>query len=534
MACGCCEHRRLALLCPDCFVASCAGRRGDKHALAAQRDAAEQQLAALVADKAEHQRQRLALLQLCDELRCTQSKAAEVERQLAAVRQRLSGARRELADREERMTQANRQLSQLVNGQLGAASPYMAAFDQQVLLCQRLDAALREQRTRVVRRAMQILPLTLVPPIRPASPSQTGAGSSGRDTNDSSQAASSTSGGANGNSGGASRQRPPLPATSAAAAPAAAAGQPQLPPDRAAAMICSLLLPDSRAGWAELGTSAQTLGSALGYLALLLDLLSRLLQLPLPHSRCAFQGSTSRMWQPDSWWDMRASPPADALLLAWPKVAAEGHHEWGASLAAMGSGGAAAQAQARARAEQQLRAALHTLARGAGALVFARLGPEAPLKVPPDWSPFAWLAGLCKVLAAEAAGPQRPPSARVAVPPGAAHPLAASGVFGRYSPEAGSMAQSVLLFPDGADDAVEEDWEHLPRPAYGMIPPPPSQPEDVEHWVAAHGLQAAPDGSGGNSSSPVPAALYGSSPMARLRALTRAALGTLPLGSGSS
>lgn len=71
-----------------------------------------------------------------------------MERRLAAVRQRLSGVRREVADREERMVQANRQLSQLVNGQLGAASPYMAAFDQQVLLCQRLDAALREQRTR--------------------------------------------------------------------------------------------------------------------------------------------------------------------------------------------------------------------------------------------------------------------------------------------------------------------------------------------------------------------------------------------------
>jgi len=71
-----------------------------------------------------------------------------VERQLAAVRQRLAGARHELLQREEQQAQANRQLSQLVNGQLGAASPYMAAFDQQVLMCQRLDAALREQRTR--------------------------------------------------------------------------------------------------------------------------------------------------------------------------------------------------------------------------------------------------------------------------------------------------------------------------------------------------------------------------------------------------
>lgn len=91
-----------------------------------------------------HQRQRLALLSLSEELRSTRSKAAETERQLAAVRQRLAAACRALTEREERMTQSNRQLSQLVNGQLGAASPYMAAFDQQVLLCQRLDAALRE------------------------------------------------------------------------------------------------------------------------------------------------------------------------------------------------------------------------------------------------------------------------------------------------------------------------------------------------------------------------------------------------------
>ncbi|KAI7838348.1 hypothetical protein COHA_007916 [Chlorella ohadii] len=463
MACGCCEHRR-SLLCPGCFAASCVGRRGDKYALKAQRDAAEQQLAALVADKAAHQRQRLALLSLSEELRSAQSKAAEVERQLAAVRQRLAGARRELSQREEQQAQANRQLSQLVNGQLGAASPYMAAFDQQVLMCQRLDAALREQRTRVVRRAMQILPLTLVPPIRPASPAPTrpSSSSSGRESSGGSRETGSSN--ASGGGRSSAKQRPPSPAGAAAAVSGAggAAGPPQPPPDRAAAMVCSLLLPDSRARWAGLGASSQALGSALGYLALLLDLLSRLLQLPLPHSRCAFQGSTSRLWQPDSWWDMRASPPADALLLAWPKAAAEGHHEWGASLAAMGGGGAAAAAAARARAEQQLRSALHMLAR------------------------------------------------------------------------AGSMAQSVLLFPDGSDDAAEEDWEHLPRPAYGMIPPPPSQPEDVEHWVAAHGLQAAPDGSSGNGGGAGPAALYGSSPMARLRALTRAALGTLPLGGGSA
>jgi hypothetical protein len=371
---------------------------------------------------------------------------------------------------------------------------------------------------------MQILPLTLVPPVRPASPASGphgGAGSSGA--------------------------------------------------ERAAAMICSLPLPDSRASMAEVGALARSLGSALGYLALLLDLLSRFLQLPVAH-RCAFQGSTSRMWQPDSFFDMRATPPNDALTLSWPKAA----DEWV-------GGGAGQQQQQQQRQEQQLRTALHTLQRSAGMLVYARLGPEAALKVPPDWPPFTWLAGLCKMLAAE----PRPSSGRMAVP--GPRNLAASAVFGRYSPEHGGMAQSVLFQggwvadkgflslrpPDGlsnlscsrpsADgggtDEGEEEWEHLPQPAYGMIPPPPSQvrplklrllpaclccwqrptnmlpactwpcccrlqPEDVEHWVQA---MYADNGGGSNSTgngAAAAAASYGTSPMARLRALTRAYLGT--------
>ena len=242
---------------------------------------------------------------------------------------------------------------------------------------------------------LQILPLTLVPPVRDAG----GSGS-----------------------------------TAAAAAPL---------DDRGGATICGLPLPDSRASMAELAAVAGSLGSALGYLALLLDLLSRLLQLPVPH-RIAFQGSTSLLWQPDSFFDMRASPPNDALLLAWPRGADE--HAWGGDASGSGGGGSAAAQQQRARQEAQLRVALAALQRAAGSLVYARLGPDAPAKVPPDWSTFAWLAGLCQMLAAD----PRPASARVGVPAARPHPLAASAVFGRHSPENGGMAQSVLLHGAGA------------------------------------------------------------------------------------
>jgi hypothetical protein len=84
-----------------------------------------------------------------------------------------------------------------------------------------------------------------------------------------------------------------------AARPAAAAAK------RDAAAICSLPLPDSQMEIAEMAQLSRTLGSALGYMALLLDVLSRFLQLSVPH-RTAFQGSTTRLWQPEGFSEPRA------------------------------------------------------------------------------------------------------------------------------------------------------------------------------------------------------------------------------------
>ena len=41
-----------------------------------------------------------------------------------------------------------------------------------------------------------------------------------------------------------------------------------------------------------------------------------------------------------------------------------------------------------------------------------------------------------------------------------------------------------MMFAD--EDGGDEEWDIIPRPSYGrMIPPPPSQPDDVEHWTQA-------------------------------------------------
>lgn len=155
-----------------------------------------------------------------------------------------------------------------------------------------LDTVCREQRHRVVRRALEIFPLVLVPPMQ--APARRG-----------------SSGGARG-----------------AAAPSRE--------ERFQAMICSLLLPDSSDGPAELAALGSQLGSALGYVALLLDVLSRFLLLPATH-RVGFKGAASCTWQPDSWWDMRPGPPPDAraLPLFWapPKQVGTGQ---GAATAVVG------------------------------------------------------------------------------------------------------------------------------------------------------------------------------------------------------
>lgn len=194
--CSVCGHLRTSLLCPDCFAASCVSRRSDQRALAEQRDAAAAQLAALVADKVRrrrprrrqraaavlsgpvallvqkvarcnlptvlclpqkvHQRQQLQLLAISEEVRCTQARAVEAEQQLAAVRQRLAAAQQDVAQRQAGLAEARQHLTQLAAAHLwpasaGGARPAAAAFDQQVLACQRVEAVLREQRARCAR-----------------------------------------------------------------------------------------------------------------------------------------------------------------------------------------------------------------------------------------------------------------------------------------------------------------------------------------------------------------------------------------------
>lgn len=192
----------------------------------------------------------------------------------------------------------------------------------------------------------------------------------------------------------------------------------------------------------DMGDILSSSPTTLGYLALLLDVLSRFLSLPLL-LRVNFRGSTSSVWRPsEGFYDLRTHPPRNALPLY------DTSNKSDASFIALH------------QSSETLAEAVMMLQKGAAALVYAKLGPDAPLRIPPHWPPCAWLAGLCKILCAE---PR--------------YNLAASAVFGRQ--------MEVPPFDEAGLPAVqqeEEGWELMPEK---FFPPPPSAPEDVEHWSRA-------------------------------------------------
>ena len=187
------------------------------------------------------------------------------------------------------------------------------------------------------------------------------------------------------------------------------------------------------------------LGSTLGYAALLVDTLCRLLQLPALH-RCRYAGSHSVHWAPRGYWDTDPRPPPGAAMALRPPPLG-GHPELG---------------------DGELLRSLRALQRSVGALAHAALRADAARLVAPGAGPFSWLAVTCCAVEAAPVAPSAGGGARPGPPPGAP----------------GFLGQSTLHGPLGVGDA--DGWEVMPFPSHGrMIPPPPSQPDDVEHWARA-------------------------------------------------
>lgn len=239
--------------------------------------------------------------------------------------------------------------------------------------------------------------------------------------------------------------------------------------------------------------------SALGYLVLLLRLLSQVMSVPLL-LRTSFQGSTTRVWSPGGWWEFESRAPYDALPVQYSR--AETGFVAGV-LAAAGASDDPGADPAVHDSAQRVSEAVLLLSRAAGMLCHAACAGVVPARF--GSTPFAWVASLCdevagaRVDAARRAGGATPGWSGP-VRPRRSVPDAATDVALAASSWGGVAA-------DDPDSDGAEGWEIMPRPSYGrLIPPPPSATEDVEHWTRA--MYGAPPVGLGSMDAPSGAARY--------------------------
>eukprot|EP00197_Chlamydomonas_leiostraca_P009537 CAMPEP_0202861754 /NCGR_PEP_ID=MMETSP1391-20130828/3046_1 /ASSEMBLY_ACC=CAM_ASM_000867 /TAXON_ID=1034604 /ORGANISM="Chlamydomonas leiostraca, Strain SAG 11-49" /LENGTH=536 /DNA_ID=CAMNT_0049541189 /DNA_START=43 /DNA_END=1649 /DNA_ORIENTATION=+ len=294
--------------------------------------------------------------------------------------------------------------------------------------------------------------------------------------------------------------------------------------------LCGLRIPDSLAtspGWWQ--QQPQLLSAVLGYLLLLLDLLAAYVGGPLLHEG-SFQGCTSVIWQQQSFWNRRptssngvlplfveqglvagaVAPLANTLPLlprpsatkpsgAWAMLplvraavgvgsssqsptaspsatpgqgAGSAHGGSGAGSAAGSSSSSSSPALRQRHAD--LRAAFDMLQRSAACLVRDRAREYEGLDaLPHSWSPFAWLTMLCSAIMQDDS----------ASAPRLGGVLNAAAVCAALEAQAGLGGGAAAA--DGeegeAGAAEEEGWDVV----HTILPPPPSDTENVEQYARA-------------------------------------------------
>ncbi|KXZ43908.1 hypothetical protein GPECTOR_78g96 [Gonium pectorale] len=272
--------------------------------------------------------------------------------------------------------------------------------------------------------------------------------------------------------------------------------------------LCNLKLPDAASLCSLMLQQPEPTSSCLGYLLLLADLLATYLGGPLLHEG-AFQGATSVTWAPSSFWNRRPGSSAARLPLFLEEGGGGGGGGPGLGnpfpgLAANGGGGAGGgggslssssvsydrhvdEALARQR-HTELRLAYDMLARSLACFVRDKV-QTLGLVLPPGWGPFGWLAVLCATVCREQGTEALLAAAAAAAAAGGGGADVGCGGLGHG--DCGGGADN-----DDDDPAeVEEDgWDVVQAP---FLPPPPSQPDEVEHWTRAMFTDASRAGGAG-------------------------------------
>lgn len=309
--------------------------------------------------------------------------------------------------------------------------------------------------------------------------------------------------------------------------------------------IRGLRLPDTLNPNIDNDAEAQKLGSALGYALLLTRVLAYYLHAPLLHC-LVYQGSTSSLAPLPAQRDSVSVADDTSSTLAVLYIAGSTAMPAAASMvsgaanarssiqssiehyrqrfggltlgnstarpAAAAAAPASTAAVARGAAHG-LPAGLHALARSLGALL-AHAQSLAGARLPADWNPFACLAAICAQLVVDPRAEKR-----AARGTGTSLLLRSAILNGSLLP-ASALAQGFLLEGEDEDDVVD-GWDMVQRPlgwgsspgglessvshsimgnlhGHGLakghhnaasmlplLPPTPSQSDDVQHWERA-------------------------------------------------
>lgn len=242
--------------------------------------------------------------------------------------------------------------------------------------------------------------------------------------------------------------------------------------------VAGMQLPDMYDRLPDSWEQAQEWATCLGYAALLVDLLSQYLGAPLMHT-LAYQGSTSHLWVPRTY-ARRCEAGFTGRLPLFPPVPSPMQMNPGATPSSLAAAAASLASTdvgrpRRSAREQEYSSAIHMLQRSAAVVVGECYRHNAAM-LPSDWSPFAWLAGLCgQISKADAGGGALgasglSPGGTMEVPAGT--PL---------DPRAVLEYGSYLEQDEGEGEEGAEGWDVV-QP---FLPPPPSQPDEVEHWARA-------------------------------------------------
>lgn len=282
--------------------------------------------------------------------------------------------------------------------------------------------------------------------------------------------------------------------------------------------ICGLRVPDQLTNLLDSRLLPEATSAALGYTLLLLDLLGTYLGGPLLHEG-SFQGSTTVVWQQQSFWNRRPASGNNVLPLyiedvpqgniLIPTLAAKSSGAlWsfgglGRANAAGERGPASKPGMEELRQDSlddhgplqgskyaELQAAHNMLQRSISCFVRDLVSPVPGVQLPSSWSAVAWLVMLCALYhrdsridgLLQAAGRMTGGTESSVASHGSAGGVAKTGTeqlaFSHNDVRLTGHPDGGMAQPEMSDDDAEE-WDVV-------LPPKPSESEqELEHWTQA-------------------------------------------------